>query len=263
MNTITDLRRAISAEIYKLRHSSIPVTIVILPLAIVVLMNLVLPFLQGSRPFQTVGNQWLVTGIGMIQLWGFLQAFIVAVVTAQLAGLEHGNNTWKHLFALPISRKAIYYAKVIVGIGLFSLSSLLILVSMIVTGLLLNAVKPDAGFGASIPWGELILIFLANHLATWLIISIQTWAGTHWSGFGPAMGVAMVGFLLTMFLANRPDIMRIYPWTLPFNFFVTGFNLSGVLVNWEVAATSVLISVVASLIIIAFSARQVTRRDVM
>jgi 2-isopropylmalate synthase len=33
---------------------------------------------------------------------------IVPLVTAMMGSVEHNNHTWKHLFALPVSRRAIY-----------------------------------------------------------------------------------------------------------------------------------------------------------
>jgi len=260
MHFATDVRRAVRAEIYKLKHHSILVTVILLPLVIVGVMNLLLPLSQG-RPFQMPGNAWLVTLMGLLQGWGFIQIFVVAVVTAQLAGLEHANNRWKYLFALPISRKAIYSAKAIVSIGLFGVSSLTILVTLIVTGLLLNLLKPGLGFDATIPWGDLFAVILLNYAASWLLIAIHTWAAHHWQNFAPAIGVAMVAFLLSMVLAGSPSFMRIYPWALPTNFFVRGFNLSGNLINRDVALTNVLLSLIGSIVLIGFSMWQITRRD--
>ena len=263
MTTSNDLRRAISAEIYKLKHHSIPITIVLLPLIITVLTNLLLPLLQHERPFQLAGNPWLVTGIGLLQVWGFIQALTVAVVTAQLAGLEHSNNTWRHLFALPTSRSAIYFAKVIVSLGLFAVTSLLFMVGLVITGAILTALSPDVGYTAAIPWGDLIGLFSVNYLASFLIITIQLWAGIYWSGFGPALVVALVGSLLNVFFVPYPTLLRIYPWALPTNFFGPGLNLTGNLLSGEIAVTSVALSLTGSLIVVVFSAWEITRRDVL
>lgn len=263
MNAFTDLRRALSAEVYKLKHNSIPVTVIFLPAVITVLMNLLLPLLQRGRPFVMPGNPWLATSIGLLQLWGFIQLFTVAVVTAQLAGLEHGNNRWKYLFALPVSRQAVYVSKVIVSVALFGVSLLTMLVTMLITGWILTALRPDIGFNAAIPWSDLLKVFAASYLASWLLISLHVWAAHHWQNFGPAMGVAMVAFLISMATAGSSNFQRVYPWALPTNFFVTGFNLSGNLVNWDIAAASIAISLIAGVIVVIISAWQVTRRDVM
>lgn len=259
---ITDLKRAVHAEVYKLKNNSILVTALVLPGAIALVMNLVLPIISNGRPFAT-GNAWVSTTIGLLQVWGFIQAFIVAVVTAQLGGMEHQNNRWKYLFALPVSRKAMYVAKGIVSLGLFGLSSLAILIGVIVTGLLLNVIKPDVGFGAAVPLGDMLVIVLVNYAASWLLIAIHVWAGMNWSNFGPAIGLAMVAFLLNTFLVPYPTILRVFPWALPTNFFVMGVNLTGDLVMSDVMLTSAIISIVGSVIVLMAGAWQVTRRDVL
>lgn len=264
MNTITDVRRALSSEIFKLKHSSIIVTVIVLPLVLTFTMNFLLPLLmQGSSPFTFTRNAWATAMVGMLGFWGFFQIFVVAIVTAQLGGLEHNNNTWKHLYALPVSRKAIYVAKVLISLGLFGASSLVLLASVLASGFLANLFKPDLGFSAAIPWGDLLGVLLLNYLASWLMISIHAWAGVHWHSFAPAMGLSMVAFLINMFITGREDIQRIFPWTLPVNFFVTGLNLSGDLIKPEVAASSVALSLIASVIVVAFSGWLLARRDVI
>lgn len=258
----TDLGRAVRAEVYKLKHNSILITALVLPGTIAVVMNLILPIISNGRPF-TSGNAWVSTTIGLLQVWGFIQAFIVAVVTAQMAGLEHQNNRWKYLFALPVSRKAMYLAKGVVSLGLFGLSSVVILIGLIVTGLLLNIIKPDMGFGAAIPIGDMLSIVIVNYVASWLLIAIQVWAGMNWSNFGPAVGMAMVAFLLNTFLVPYPNILRVFPWALPTNFFVTGMNVTGELLKGDVMLTSIIISVAGAVVVLVVGAWHVTRRDVL
>jgi lantibiotic transport system permease protein len=265
MNTLTDVRRATSAEIYKLKHSSIIVTVVVLPLVIVALMNLFLPLIPGNgHPFDRLGvNPWLASTVGLLQVWSFIQAFIVAVVTAQLAGLEHNNNTWKHLFALPVSRRAVYLTKIIVSLGVFGLPMLLIFTAQIVTGLLLGAIKPEMNFGSAIPWGDMIAVLLINYAASWLMITLHAWAANFWHNFGPAVGLALVAFLLNMVMATNANFLRIFPWSLPTNFIVTSFNLSGNLINGNIAASSVALSITAAAVVAFVATWQLSRRDVI
>jgi hypothetical protein len=89
------------------------------------------------------------------------------------------------------------------------------------------------------------------------------WAGTHWPSFAPAMGVAMVAFLLNLVLANSATFIRIFPWALPVNFVVGGLDFSGRLINWEIAQSSIFISVAVATVVVVMSSWQITRRDVM
>src|SRR5690606_30701969 len=97
----------------------------------------------------------------------------------------------------------------------------------------------------------------------WLLIAIQVWAGMNWSNFGPAVGLAMVAFLLNTFLVPYPNILRVFPWALPTNFFVMGINVTGELVVGEIMVTSVIISVVGAVVVLVVGAWHVTRRDVL
>ncbi len=263
LSAIGDLPRALRAEVYKLRHSTITVTVTVLPIATVVLLNLIVPLAQSGLPFRGAANLWLTTTVGMLTAWSFIYAFVVAVIAAQLGGLEHANNTWKHLFALPVSREAIYLAKAIVSLGLFGLSSMLILAGVALTGPLLNVLRPELGFGEAMPLAEMFKIVLFNYLASWLMITIHVWAGVQWSNFSPSIGLAMVAFLLNLVLATHPNFSRLFPWALPTSFFVTGLNLTGQVIHLDIAASNVLLSIAGSLVVAAFSAWRIARRDVL
>ncbi|GAB4525591.1 MAG: hypothetical protein OHK0046_41520 [Anaerolineae bacterium] len=258
------LRSAIYAEIYKLKHGSIPVTVVLLPVVIVVVMTFVLPLLQGSRGADLPGvNPWLSMLVNLLQIWAFIQAFIVAVITAQIAGLEHGNQRWKYLFALPLSRHAIYTAKVIVAIALFGISVLVMLGTLILSGMALTLLQPEIGIQASLPLADMILVIVVNYLASWLMITLHSWVALYWPSFGPSVGLAMVAFLLNLVLANTVNFSRVFPWALPTNYFLVGPELSSSVIAPEIALTSVLLSIIATVIIVPASAWLVTRRDVL
>jgi hypothetical protein len=255
---------AIYAEIYKLKHGSIPVTVIVLPTVIVGVMTFVLPLLQASRGADLPGvNPWLSTLVNLLQIWAFIQAFIVAIITAQLAGLEHGNQRWKYLFALPLSRNAIYTAKVIVAIALFGISVLVMLVALILSGIALNLMNPEIGISASLPLADMFLVVLVNYLASWLIIALHSWVALYWPSFGPSIGLAIVAFLLNLVLANTANFSRVFPWALPTNYFAIGADLSSGVIVPEIALTSVLFSIIATIVIIPASAWLVTRRDVL
>src|SRR5256885_912486 len=91
-------------------------------------------------------------------LWCFvLLPLFVALETALLAGLEHRENTWKYLFALPVRRWTIYVSKLIVGMVLVCLSSLVLAAGTAFQGWLLLKFRPDLGLTFPIPWSLIIL----------------------------------------------------------------------------------------------------------
>ena len=96
--------RAVRAELVKLHNNTAPVTVTVLPFimcGLVTVASVTSPY--SSPPI----NAWLDTTAQMISFWSVLLPFIVALTTALLASTEHSNNMWKHLFALPISRRPL------------------------------------------------------------------------------------------------------------------------------------------------------------
>lgn len=256
------LIRAIGAELVKLHNNTAPVTVTVFPFIMCGFVTIA----SATSPYTTRPiDAWLDTTAQMISFWAVLLPFIVALTTALLASNEHANNMWKHLFALPISRRSIYVSKQIVAIALFGVSQLVVLGSVIVAGLVLRSLKPDYGFDAAIPLGNMLVMVTMTWLASWLIIALHLWMAVRFASFGPAIGFGLIAFLLNTLIAQRPDWWpRLFPWSLPANFYDSGLTrvLSGSPIKWDVAATSIAISVIGSLIVMALAAWETSRRDV-
>lgn len=254
--------RAVRAELVKLHNNTAPITVTVLPFimcGLVTIASMTSPY--TSRPI----NAWLDTAASMISFWSVLLPFFVALTTALLASTEHNNNMWKHLFALPISRRSIYVSKQIIAIALFGLSQLVVIGSVILAGLILRSLKPDYGFDVAIPLADLLGMAAMTWLASWLIISLHLWMAVRFASFGPAIGFGLLAFLLNTLIAQRSDWWpRLFPWSLPANFFASGLDrmLNGSPIKWEVAATSIAISVIGSLVVMLLAAWETSRRDV-
>lgn len=110
--------RALSAEIVKLKHT--------LALRLAIIIPSIIVF-RGSSYLQNTEDPMLWLGRQTIFFWTFLAlSLFITLETALLAGLEHSQNNWKHLFALPIPRSMIYAAKqtaaiILVGISFVAL----------------------------------------------------------------------------------------------------------------------------------------------
>src|SRR3954462_12630389 len=95
-----DLLRALSAESVKLKRSPILVTAVVLPFIMCFVVNLASSMSPSFRPPNS--SAWDYAMQGMITFWSILLVFLIPLITAMLAALEHTNHMWKHLFALAI-----------------------------------------------------------------------------------------------------------------------------------------------------------------
>ena len=63
-----------------------------------------------------------------------MMPLLIALVTALLNGIEHSDKQWKHLFALPVPRWAVYFAKLIVAQGLILTSTLVLALFTAIVG---------------------------------------------------------------------------------------------------------------------------------
>ncbi len=157
---MSDLVRATQMEVLKLRRTLALWASLLVPLAVIAMttaMNLSRALGTRFDPDQPNGWESLMLDL-VLFLWCLvgLPPF-VALETALLAELEHRENTWKHLFALPIPRWTIYVPKVLIAFVLVCISSLVLTVGTGLEGLVLLRLRPDLGLTQPIPWGLILL----------------------------------------------------------------------------------------------------------
>lgn len=153
--------------------------------------------------------------LNSLLLWDLLMVpLFVTLQTALLGGLEHSSKNWKHLFALPVSRRAIYGAKQLVALALIGLSTPVLWACVMGAGLLLRLVKPGIGFERAVPVWSIIQFALLSYVCSWLIIAIHTWIAMRWPSFVVAMGVG-VALTIVAVIVLQSKYNVYYPWTLP------------------------------------------------
>ncbi len=208
------LIRALSAEILKLKRTLALWLVIIAPLIVVCLRFI--DWTQRGEFYLYPGvNPWVRLTQSIIVLWGMLMLpLFVILETALLGGFEHAGKQWKHLFALPIPRWAIYVAKLLVSAGLIGLSTLVLWAGILLAGIGLRLLKPELGFGGPIPWLWILGLTLLAYLASWLVLSIHTWISMRWHSFTLAIGVGIAAIFLGL-LASSTEVGRVYPWSLP------------------------------------------------
>jgi ABC-2 type transport system permease protein len=249
--------RATRVELLKLRRTLALWLSVLIPLVVIAFTLLGTlardpgTRIAGRSPWDTlvlnfVFFLWCLVGLPLF----------VALETALLAGLEHQENTWKHLFALPVPRWSIYGAKLLVGALLIVISSVTICIGVVVEGLTLHMLRPDLGLDLPVPWATIIQYTVTFTLAALLILALQTWVATRWHSFTFALGLGIAGTVAGLLLGvigrRSPGIAGSFPWTLPFVSFA-----------WpEVATTALLIGVIAGVAVAILGCWDVCRRDV-
>jgi hypothetical protein len=213
-------------------------------------------YFQRGYVRSDVENAWLWLGQSTLSYWSLLMLpLFVALETALLAHAEHSNQQWKHLFALPVPRGAIYAAKQIVGMAIAGFSTCSLLAFTVVNGLLLRAVRPGIGLDAPIPWGRLAASAGLVCLGSWLLISLHTWVAARWSSFVVAMGVG-IGMTVAGMVVVNWKWGRFYPWAMP-------GMMANQYMNGITPVAELLFGSLGGLIVAIVGCWEFTRRDVL
>jgi ABC-2 type transport system permease protein len=264
-----DLVRATFVEIYKLRRTLALRVALLLPVGAVAMTTVVnLTRARGSEFVLDHPNGWETLMLDLtLVLWCFVMLpLFVSLETALLAGVEHREGNWKHLFALPIPRWTIYAAKLLVAFGLVCLTSLEIAVGVGLQGWIILKVRPDLGLTYPIPWGLIWWRSFAIVPSVLLMLAVQTWLAVRWRSFTVPMGVGIgctavtIMFLRTLKNAVStpygPVLASFFPWSLPY-VVISPAATSGL------RQTAFLVGVVGGLLVSIVGCWNATRRDVV
>lgn len=252
---MTGMIRALDAELYKLRRTLALWLAAIAPLSVVALQVLVVYQRRGMY-LNRGGNAWIWFGEAIYPYWTWVALpLFIGLQAALLAGLEHRTDQWKHLYALPVSRGAVYVAKQAVGLLLIGLNTLCLVVFTLLGGWLLQVVEPGLGFTWDVPWARLIRFGLGVYLASWLTIAIHIWVSHRWKSFVVSMSISVAASIFAMFAAES-RLALLYPWVLPR---LAAETFSTGEMRWAALAVGSL----AGLAFVVWGCRDTTSRDVV
>jgi hypothetical protein len=210
---VTALTRAVSAESLKLKRTLALRLALIAPLFIV-LLQLGVYLARGEDVERATTNPVAGFARGVVTLWTLVFLPFWATLAASLcASLDHRDNHWDQLFALPIRRWPVYAAKWIIVFGLVVLSSICLPLFAVAAVEILKQVRVEWR-GAALPWGLLLSGVSRSCGACLLLISLQCWFSLRWRSFLIALGVGIAGIMSGIILISAPlRFLSLYPWT--------------------------------------------------
>ena len=209
------LANVLSAELLKLRRTLAFWMVPAAPLVVLLLTFLL--FHQRAATFAKSGKPlWDSLQRNAFVLWAVLMLpLYIALQTALLAGLEHAEDRWRNLLALPAPRWALYAVKLAIPCAMVFASSLILNFGVLLEGALLARLKPILLFPAPLPWAQAwqnTLFCLGSSL---LMIAIQQWVSLRFPAFaapaGFGIGCTVAGFVLI----NSQQYGPWWPWCLP------------------------------------------------
>ncbi len=212
-----NILRALHAELLKTKRTLAFWLILIAP-AVVISLQVAMMWDQYSYHLEQsklFGSAWVFYTQQTLVIWSLLMLpLFVTLETALVAQWEHHSQQWKHLFALPVSRGALYAAKYLCGVAFIGLSCAVLIALILLSGLGFRWVFPGLGFETAPPVGEMALYGLLMFLGSWLVIAIQTWVAQRWPNFAIASGVG-IALTVASVIVIQSKYAGFYPYTLP------------------------------------------------
>lgn len=129
----------------------------------------------------------------------------VAILASMTANVEHQQNAWKQLLALPVRKGAAFGSKFLLNILLLWVACLLLFVGTIILGLILK-------FGTDIPYIAIFKNSFYPLAAALPILALQTWLSITMPNQAIPLTVGILGAIVSMYSIVAADW---FPWKWP------------------------------------------------
>jgi len=150
----------------------------------------------------------------------FLAApFLVLLISAAVF-VEHHSNIWKQQYATPSHRSTVFYSKLISIVLLILFTFLMIIVSITLSGYLLDFIYPEIEFRYhNPPFGKWIIRTIQMMISLLGIIGIQYFLSLRFKGFLIPASIGVVFFVVGIIFGSINNQMAAY---FPYSFPVIG-----------------------------------------
>lgn len=212
---LTQLSRSLAADVLKLRRTPalwLTLGAGALPVALAWLIY----FFKGDQLLKPGQNPWSPY---LMQSWhtatGLLLPLFVVLLSALVLHTENKALGWKHLYAQPLSRLAVFGSKLLVLLGLNLLALLSYAALLLASGWLLGAVRPALHFADfDAPLGSIPPLLVHTYAATLGILALQYVAALWWRSFAAPVAVGM-GCTITALTLLRWEYVQWVPYAAP------------------------------------------------
>ncbi|MEC0240992.1 ABC transporter permease [Paenibacillus dokdonensis] len=194
--------RALSADLLKIRKRGIWFLVILGSLGLIAMQALNF----GLRYDYLVGNIYKGDEWGGLvgEIFSFVPIALVlgaTLIASQIANVEHLNNSWKQLLALPISRTAVFTSKYLVGVIALTAACVLLFAGTIGLGLAL-------GFSTEhIPYLKILKLSFLPFLGALPMLALQLYLSLTFKNQALPIMIGITAAIATMFSANYPDLL--------------------------------------------------------
>lgn len=133
----------------------------------------------------------------------------ITIFASKIVNIEHEANTWKTLFALPISKYSIYLSKFIYLFLLCMFSATFIVGSLLFIGIFLD-------FNGPIPWDLILKQAFYPYIVSFPLMAFQLWVSMVCQNQIIPISLGIIFTLSGFFLQNVKWLFWVYPiWGTP------------------------------------------------
>jgi lantibiotic transport system permease protein len=199
------VRTILLVEFYKLKRTRILLITTALTL-FALLQGWQFAKVDWAGGAEDIFRTFLYQGSMAVYSW-LIFPLIITIVLAMMARMEHSQNGWKQLLALPVERGMVYAAKLIVGMTIIAYSLILLYAGLALAGLFLGV--------ESVPFLWVMERFFVLFLSSLGIIGVIFYLSYQFSHVAVPMAVGAGLAFPSMLVANSEKYWIFYPWDYP------------------------------------------------
>jgi hypothetical protein len=154
-------------------------------------------------------------GKGWQNFSAFLLPMFVILTCSLIPQVEYKNNTWKQVFASPLSIGDIFFSKYLSIIAMVLFLFVMFNIFMLLAGVSANLVYSKYTFlHKAVDWTTLISINVRSFISLLAIISIQYWLSLRFRNFIVPIGIGL-GLLVTALILMPWEHINKVPYAFP------------------------------------------------
>ncbi|GAB2771130.1 hypothetical protein HNQ93_000590 [Hymenobacter luteus] len=214
-NPFGQLRRTLAADALKLRRTA-ALRLTLLSGAFPVLLAFLIFFFKGHEILKAGGTPWpRFISLAWQTAGTLLLPLFVVLLTSLVVNIETKATAWKHLYAQPVGRGAVFFSKLLLILALNAVALVLFVGLVLGAGALLGVLQPKLGFQAHAVPMEVVLRMLGRtYVATLGLLAVQYVVSLYWRSFVVPVGVGMGAVVATVALLSWEHADKI-PYAAP------------------------------------------------
>ncbi|WP_026342475.1 ABC transporter permease [Paenibacillus fonticola] len=190
--------RSLRSDLLKIRRKGLWFLVVAAPLGLVAMQGLNFGLRYDYLSDRYKEDLWggLISNINpFIPMALFLGCTLVSSLAANI---EHQMSSWKQLLALPISRSAVFLAKLLLCVLLLTVSCVLLPFFTAGLGFLL-------GFQSPLPLSDLLGMGFYPYLAAWPLLALQLWLSVTFRNQALPVSLGVGAAVISPFMGNLSE----------------------------------------------------------